>query len=67
MYRDAPTAPVMPPPSPRPQCARATAGGLVAVVLLAAVILVLPFVVWGFRTYQLAFAATHAIAILGST
>ena len=65
MYRDAPTAPLMPPPLPRPQCARATPGGRVAVVLLAAVILVPPFVVWGFRTYQLAFAATHAIAILG--
>ena len=27
--------------------------------------LVLPFVLWGFRTYQLAFAGTHAIAIVG--
>jgi branched-chain amino acid transport system permease protein len=36
-----------------------------AVVLLVACALVLPFLVWGFRTYQLAFAATHAIAILG--
>lgn len=25
----------------------------------------LPFLLWGFRTYQLTFAATHAIAILG--
>src|SRR5262245_40448917 len=36
-----------------------------AVVLLAACALALPFLLWGFRTYQLAFAATHAIAILG--
>jgi branched-chain amino acid transport system permease protein len=27
--------------------------------------LVLPFVLWGFRTFQLAFAVTHAIAIVG--
>jgi branched-chain amino acid transport system permease protein len=27
--------------------------------------LVLPFVLWGFRTYQLALAGTHAIAIVG--
>ena len=33
-----------------------------ALVVLA---LALPFLLWGFRTYQLAFAATHAIAILG--
>ena len=32
---------------------------------LAAIALVLPFLLWGFRTYQLAFAGTHAIAILG--
>jgi len=36
-----------------------------AVMPLVACALVLPFLVWGFRTYQLAFAATHAIAILG--
>jgi len=33
--------------------------------VLVACALVLPFLVWGFRTYQLSFAATHAIAILG--
>jgi branched-chain amino acid transport system permease protein len=33
-----------------------------AVVVCA---LVLPFVLWGFRTYQLALAGTHAIAIVG--
>jgi branched-chain amino acid transport system permease protein len=37
----------------------------VAAALLVVCALVLPFVVWGFRTYQLAFAATHAIAIVG--
>jgi len=37
----------------------------VAVALLVACALALPFFVWGFRTYQLAFAATNAIAILG--
>ena len=36
-----------------------------AVVLLAASAIAIPFLLWGFRTYQLAFAATHAIAILG--
>lgn len=36
-----------------------------AVVPLLACALALPFVLWGFRTYQLAFAATHAIGILG--
>jgi branched-chain amino acid transport system permease protein len=36
-----------------------------AVLVLAACALVLPFFLWGFRTYQLAFAATNAIAILG--
>ena len=36
-----------------------------AAVLLVGCALVLPFLLWGFRTYQLAFAATHAIAILG--
>src|SRR5262245_52040887 len=36
-----------------------------AVVLLTACALVLPFFLWDLRTYQLAFAATHAIAILG--
>ena len=34
-------------------------------VLLAACALGLPFFLWGFRTYQLAFAASNAIAILG--
>jgi len=38
--------------------------GRVAVVLLVGYALVLPFFLWGFRTYQLAFAATHAVAIL---
>jgi len=37
----------------------------VAVALLVASALALPFFVWGFRTYQMAFAATNAIAILG--
>src|SRR5262249_1876766 len=37
----------------------------VAVALLVACALALPFFVWGFRTYQLSFAATNAIAILG--
>ena len=36
-----------------------------AVLVLFVCALVLPFLLWGFRTYQLAFAATHAIAILG--
>ncbi len=36
---------------------------VVALVIVFA--LALPFLLWGFRTYQLAFAATHAIAILG--
>src|SRR4029453_18984845 len=36
-----------------------------AVLVLAACALALPFFLWGFRTYQLAFAASHAIAILG--
>src|SRR5512145_465316 len=36
-----------------------------AVVLLAMCAIALPFMLWGFRTYQLTFAATHAIAILG--
>src|SRR4030095_2977173 len=35
-----------------------------AVLVLAACALALPFFLWGFRTYQLAFAATNAIAIL---
>ena len=35
------------------------------VLVLAACALALPFFLWGFRTYQLAFAGTHAIAILG--
>jgi len=35
------------------------------VALLVVLALALPFLLWGFRTYQLAFAATHAIAILG--
>jgi branched-chain amino acid transport system permease protein len=37
----------------------------VAVLVLAACALALPFFLWDFRTYQLAFAATNAIAILG--
>jgi branched-chain amino acid transport system permease protein len=37
----------------------------VAVLVLAACAVALPFFLWGFRTYQLAFAATNAIAILG--
>jgi branched-chain amino acid transport system permease protein len=36
-----------------------------AIVTLVGCALALPFLVWGFRSYQLAFAATHAIAILG--
>ncbi len=36
-----------------------------AFVPLVACVIALPFLLWGFRTYQLAFAATHAIAILG--
>src|SRR5689334_12003783 len=36
-----------------------------AVLVLAACALALPFFLWGFRTYQLAFAASNAIAILG--
>src|SRR5262245_1237053 len=36
-----------------------------AVLVLAACALSLPFFLWGFRTYQLAFAASNAIAILG--
>src|SRR5262249_4275390 len=36
-----------------------------AVLVLAACALALPFFLWDFRTYQLAFAATNAIAILG--
>jgi branched-chain amino acid transport system permease protein len=36
-----------------------------AVVSLVACAVALPFLLWGFRTYQLALAATHAIAILG--
>src|SRR5262245_62551593 len=36
-----------------------------AVLVLAACALALPLFLWGFRTYQLAFAATNAIAILG--
>jgi branched-chain amino acid transport system permease protein len=35
------------------------------VLVLAVCALVLPFFLWDFRTYQLAFAATNAIAILG--
>lgn len=33
--------------------------------VLAACALALPFFLWDFRTYQLAFAAANAIAILG--
>jgi hypothetical protein len=36
-----------------------------AVLVLAACALALPFFLRGFRTYQLAFAASNAIAILG--
>jgi branched-chain amino acid transport system permease protein len=36
-----------------------------AVLVLAVCALALPFFLWGFRTYQLAFAASNAIAILG--
>ncbi len=36
-----------------------------AIVALVACALALPFLLWGFRTYQLSFAVTHAIAILG--
>ncbi len=36
-----------------------------AVAPLAVCALALPFLLWGFRTYQLTFAVTHAIAILG--
>ena len=36
-----------------------------ALLVLAACALALPFFLWDFRTYQLAFAATNAIAILG--
>src|SRR5262245_8384501 len=39
--------------------------GIALAASLAAIALVLPFLLWGFRTYQLAFAGTHAIAILG--
>jgi branched-chain amino acid transport system permease protein len=35
------------------------------VLVLAACALALPFFLWGFRTYQLAFAASNAIAIFG--
>src|SRR5262245_47517131 len=49
----------------RAPAARASHRHRLAVVLLAACALALPFLLWGFRTYQLAFAATNAIAILG--
>jgi branched-chain amino acid transport system permease protein len=45
--------------------ARAMDPRRIAAVLLVACAFVPPFLLWGFRTYQLAFAATHAIAILG--
>jgi branched-chain amino acid transport system permease protein len=45
--------------------ARALHARHLAFVPLVACALALPFLLWGFRTYQLAFAATHAIAILG--
>ena len=45
--------------------ARALDPRRLALVPLVACVLALPFLLWGFRTYQLAFAATHAIAILG--
>jgi branched-chain amino acid transport system permease protein len=45
--------------------ARAMESRRLAVLVLAAGALALPFFLWDFRTYQLAFAATNAIAILG--
>jgi branched-chain amino acid transport system permease protein len=36
-----------------------------ATVVVPFIACALPFFLWGFRTYQLTFAATHAIAILG--
>ena len=45
--------------------ARAMEPRRLAVLVLAACALALPFLLWGFRTYQLAFAASNAIAILG--
>ena len=45
--------------------ARALDPRRLALVPLVACALALPFLLWDFRTYQLAFAATHAIAILG--
>ena len=45
--------------------ARAMEPRRLAVLVLAACALALPFFLWGFRTYQLAFAASNAIAILG--
>jgi len=45
--------------------ARAMQLPCLAVVALVACVLAFPFMLWGFRTYQLTFAATHAIAILG--
>ena len=51
---------------PAAECgARAMEPRRLALVLLATCVIALPFLLWGFRTYQLAFAATHAIAILG--
>lgn len=38
---------------------------LAAVAAIAALVLALPFVLWGFRTYQLTFAGVYAIAVLG--
>ncbi|HKZ06895.1 MAG TPA: branched-chain amino acid ABC transporter permease [Methylomirabilota bacterium] len=46
-------------------CARVLDPRRLVVLTLVGCALALPFVLWGFRTYQLAFAATHAIAILG--
>ena len=45
--------------------ARAMEPHRLAVLVLAACACALPFFLWGFRTYQLAFAAVNAIAILG--
>ena len=45
--------------------ARALDPRRLAILSLVACAFALPFFLWGFRTYQLSFAATHAIAILG--
>ncbi len=38
---------------------------LAAIAAIAAVVLALPFLLWGFRTYQLTFAVVYAVAVLG--